>query len=64
MNKAYRTLLAGVLSILFVGPAMGQDAGVVERSIAPAAKQDRDPVCCAATPTRYTGTKRTERMPT
>jgi hypothetical protein len=31
VNKAYRTLLAGVLSLVFLGPALGQEPGAAAR---------------------------------
>lgn len=37
MNKAYKTLVAGVLSIVFAGPALGRDAAPPSQAGAAAA---------------------------
>jgi len=64
VNKAYRTLLAGVLSILFVGPALGDDANAGPAGVTAADGQPRGAATHEAIGTRYTGNEASDRVTT
>lgn len=64
MNKAYRTLLAGVLSILFVGPALGDDANAGPAGAAAADGPSRGAATHEAIATRYTSNEASNRVTT
>ena len=63
VNKAYRTLLAGVLSILFMGSALGCAPGDGTMGGAGPDVRRADPATACTLAGRYTGNERTEGMP-